>query len=215
MACVDGVTLHSGPLFSASARDAAAATLEKTHQRNAQVEREILGIDAFAQARRSGRAAPLGEILAADDAEPSVNTPGPENEISRRERDQVAFLIDVGVAGNRADLVKAVGVRDPIDPLPDGQAPTLVLAGHRLGPPEFLGDTPLFFDAIDFLLPAHTSVCSRPWRSREAETGREIRKSRSVVLAGVCWFDNAKADAHPSRLVGFLAGSIGKPQCGS
>jgi hypothetical protein len=77
------------------------------------------------------------------------------------------------MTGNRTNFVEALGVADPGDPLPDGQATAFVLSGHSFGAAELLCQTSLFFNAIDFFLPAHkllvTARCTLGKRSEGQE----------------------------------------------
>src|SRR5918999_5276448 len=88
------------------------------------------------------------EVVATDHHWPAVDPGPPEDEVRRREVGEVVVTVVARLAGDLPELVKAAGVDEPVDPLPDGEAAAVVLAldargaaellGERLAPPELL-----------------------------------------------------------------------------
>jgi hypothetical protein len=98
--------------------------------------------------RGVGGATAHGEVVAADHDRPAVDPGPPEDEVRRREVGEVVVTVVARLAGDLAQLVKAAGVDEPVDPLADGQSAAVVLSldargaaellGKRLAPPQLL-----------------------------------------------------------------------------
>ena len=118
------------------------------------------GIDALAQSRGRGRAAALGEILAANDAGAARNPRNAQHIVARRKLAQAPLVIAPGMAGDGALLVKAFGIGKALNALAHREPPLGVLLRHRFGAAVGQRPLPPLGNALDFLPPAHrrTSV---------------------------------------------------------
>jgi hypothetical protein len=104
---------------------------------------------------RVGGAPAHGEVVAAHHHRPAVDARAPEHEVRGREVHQVVALVVLGAAGDLADLVERARVDEPLDALPDRQAPTIVLPLHPLGPAERFGEGLTAAQLVHLRLPVH------------------------------------------------------------
>ena len=130
----------------------------QAHQGHAVGAGELLRIDALAQAGFVGRAAPEGEVLAADHAAAPVDRAEAEHEVGRREVDEPPFVVAGCIARGAAQLLKGAVVEHGVDPFADRQQPPGVLAGDAFLAALRLGERALLRELVDLLLPAHTGL---------------------------------------------------------
>ena len=127
-------------------------------QRHLVLHRQLFRIDALAQACDIGRAAGKGEILAADNDLPAIDLGKPEHEVGRRERFQVAVVVQFGATGGLAHLTKTVLVDQRVDALADREAALVVLQRDRVVAALFCRQLAALVDFVDFTLPSHSSL---------------------------------------------------------
>ena len=92
-----------------------------------------LGVHLLGEDRRVGRAAPHGEVVAADDHRPPVDAAPAHHEVGRSELGELGALVG-GAPGQRAHLVERPRVEQRVDALAHGEAARRVLTLHLLGP---------------------------------------------------------------------------------
>ena len=138
--------------------DAAAAALVQADERHAVLQRQILDIDALAQARCVRRAAAHREVLAPDGDRPAVYAAYADHEIGGRETLERSVRMAFGPAGAAAVLAETVRIDQPVDSLADGQPALPMLAGHRLRAALFQRRAALGVNILDLAGPAHQSI---------------------------------------------------------
>src|SRR5438552_1652814 len=138
-------------------RTAAAGAFDDADDGQAEIVRHFLSHQRLSRDRGVRRAAAHGEIVADYDHGAAVDLAAAEYAIGRRQVLEPAVLVIFADAGNRPDLVKAVGIDQAVDALADGEPalvalpPDLVNASHlareRFAPSE----------VVEFRLPVHWS----------------------------------------------------------
>ena len=141
--------------LAAGTRHAAAPAFVQAHKRHQVLQRQFLGVDALAQAGLVGRAAAQREVLAADHAVAAVDASETENEVCRRERDDLSRLVTLDTAGTGTDLAKARLVQHAVDPFANGQPALRVLARHVLPAALLPGDRELVPEFGELTFPGH------------------------------------------------------------
>ena len=151
---------------------AAARAVHEPDERQAQVVREALGVDGLLPDRGVRRAAAHGEVVALHDRAPPVDAALADDRVGRQELGQLAVVAVCPAAGERPGLVEAPLIEEPLDPLPNRQAPGRVLALDPLlaahPPRELLAPAQL----LELGLPGHAGRLARggasPPRARTA-----------------------------------------------
>ena len=159
------------------------------------LEREVLREDALPEPGRRGRAALLREVLASDDAEPTVEARDSEDVVRAAKRDELARVVglrvprewshlakgpDVGERGRSARGWSAVRLRAVARPLRRRRARV------RAAP---------LLDLADLALPAH----GRPVRTLQA--AMTSRTAAEPMPPPAHMLDDAEAAAAPPQLV--------------
>ena len=103
-------------------------------------------------------AAARGEVVGADDAGPGVDAALAADMAGRREFGDVARLVERGEAREAADLAKAAGIQQDVDPLAAGELAAVALADHaglaRAGRQPLVGDRLQGGDLVQHRCPA-------------------------------------------------------------
>ena len=97
----------------------------------------------------------MGKVFAADHTPHTVDETSTEDEISRREGDEIALFVQIGVPGQRTDLVEGVRIDELGNPLSDRQSAPFVLFCDRLGAAKLERQLALALDSFDLVLPTH------------------------------------------------------------
>ncbi len=142
-------------------RAAAAGAVDQPHERHAQLVRHLLGHHLLAADRRIRRAAAHGEIVAADHDRPAFDPPAPEHEIRGLERLKLAVVAILRAARERADLVKAAGIEQLLDPLAHREPAGIVLALDLVRPAHLARQGLAAAQFLDIGFPAHASTPGR------------------------------------------------------
>ena len=150
-------------------RAASAGAVDQTEQGQAQLPRHLLRRHLLQPDRRVGRAAAHAEVVAGHHHRAPVHAAAAEDEVRRRQIEELAVLAVPGFPRRRADLVEAAGVEKLVDALAHRQLPGLVLPPYLVGaahpPRQLLAPAQL----RDLPLPAH------PLRFTGASSGRSTR----------------------------------------
>ena len=170
-------------------RPAAAGAVDEPHERYAQVVREPLGVDRLLPDRGVGGAAANGEVVALHDGAAPVDAAMADDRVGGQEICQLPVVVVGRASGERAGLVEAARVEQPVDALAHGQATGGVLAGDALlaahPPGQLLAPAKL----LELGLPAHcrdlsarrafAPKASRAARWRSRQTSARWRSARS------------------------------------
>ncbi len=135
------------------AANRSAAAFVQANERHFIFQRQLLGIDAFAQARRIGRAATDGKIFAANNHFAAFNLAKAENEIGGLKIFQFAIVIIFGHARAFADFFEAFGVEQCVDALANGETPFFMVLIYRCFAALLFGEFATGVNFIDFFFP--------------------------------------------------------------
>jgi biotin carboxyl carrier protein len=142
-------------------RTASAGAVDQADEGHAQLVRHLLGHHLLAADRGIGRTAAHGEIVTADHDRPALDPPAPEHEIGGPERLKLAIVAVLRASGECADLVKAAGIEQLLDPLAHREPPGIVLALDLVRPAHLARQGLTAAQFLDIGFPAHASTPGR------------------------------------------------------
>ena len=134
---------------------AAAGALDEADQRQAVLERVVLGVDPLVGYRRVGGPAADREVVDVERDLAPADPGGTDDGVGRRDLLQAPVGVVLGFSGEHADLEPRAGIDQRVDALAGGEAPLVVLAADGLGAAEFQRELAAFLDLVDFRLPRH------------------------------------------------------------
>ncbi len=142
-------------------RSASAGAVDHADERQAQFVRHRLALDKLAVQSRIGRPAAHGEIVGAGDDRAAVDIAATEDEIGRRQIDQIAVLIVAAAPGDLADLAKAARIEQRVDPCARIHLAARMLPRNLVFPTHLLGQRTAPGELVDLFLPTHAATLAR------------------------------------------------------